>query len=39
MEGAVAAATKSEDLAKKETNTTAREEYIRLNEAIIASQK
>jgi hypothetical protein len=38
-EGAVAAATKSEDLAKQDTNVTAKEEYIRLNEAIIASQK
>jgi hypothetical protein len=38
-EGAIAAATKSEDLAKQDTNVTAKEEYIRLNEAIIASQK
>jgi hypothetical protein len=38
-EGAVAAATKSEDLAKQDTNVTAKEEYIRLNEAIIASEK
>jgi Protein of unknown function (DUF2911) len=38
-EGAIAAARKSEDSAKADSNTSAREEYIRLNEALIASLK
>jgi hypothetical protein len=38
-DGAIAAAHKSEELAKADSNTTAKEEYIRLNEALIASLK
>ncbi|HEY5228857.1 MAG TPA: DUF2911 domain-containing protein, partial [Opitutaceae bacterium] len=38
-EGAIAAAHKSEDLARADSNLTAKEEYIRLNEALITSLK
>lgn len=38
-EGAIGAATKAQELAKQDTNATSRDEYIRLTEALIASQK